>query len=101
MFGNIAYLDNMRRAANAKMGMLEKARGGTFPSKAPVGYRNTVDVIGQKRTVTVDPVKAPLVRLAFELYAQGRATRCRHSGTSSIGAVLCPSKEHAHEHLRP
>jgi len=71
MFGNIAYLDNMRRAANAKMGMLEKARGGTFPSKAPVGYRNTVDATGLKRTVVVDPVKAPLVRLAFELYAQG------------------------------
>jgi DNA invertase Pin-like site-specific DNA recombinase len=70
MFGNIAYFDNMRRAANAKMEMLEKARGGTFPSKAPVGYRNAVDATGQKRTVVVDPVKAPLIQLAFDLYAQ-------------------------------
>ena len=71
MFGNIAYFDNMRRAANAKMGMLEKARSGIFPSKAPVGYQNVVTADGQKRTVTVDPVKAPLVQLAFELYAKG------------------------------
>ncbi len=71
MFGNIAYFDNMRRAANAKMGMMEKARSGIFPSKAPVGYQNVVTADGQKRTVAVDPVKAPVVQLAFELYAKG------------------------------
>jgi DNA invertase Pin-like site-specific DNA recombinase len=74
MFGNIAYFDNMRRAASTKMGMLEKARGGIYPSRAPLGYLNVpdqADPAGGRRTIAVDPVRAPLVRLAFDLYAQG------------------------------
>lgn len=73
-FGNVAYLDNMIRGKRTKMSMLEKARQGKFPSRAPVGYLNIpdpADPTGRRRTVAVDPVKGPLVKLAFELYAKG------------------------------
>ncbi len=74
LFGDIAYLDNLQRAERVKMGMNEKARGGTYPSRAPVGYMNIpdpADPMGQRRIITPDSVKGPLVRLAFDLYAQG------------------------------
>jgi site-specific DNA recombinase len=75
LFGNIAYLDNLQRGERVKMGMNEKARGGTYPSRAPVGYQNIpdpVDLAGQRRIITVDPIKGPLVTAAFNLYSQGR-----------------------------
>jgi len=74
LFGNIAYLDNMQRGERTKASMLEKARRGIFPSRAPVGYLNVPDPsdpTGRRRTVALDPVKGPLVRSAFELYAKG------------------------------
>ncbi len=74
LFGNIAYLDNLQRGERVKMGMTEKARGGTYPSRAPVGYMNIpdpADPAGQRRIIIIDAAKGPLVRAAFDLYAQG------------------------------
>ncbi len=74
LFGDIAYLDNMQRAERVKMGMNEKARGGIYPSRAPMGYLNVpdpADPAGQKRIIIPDPVRGPLVKAAFDLYAQG------------------------------
>ncbi len=74
LFGNIAYLDNMQRGERTKMGMLEKARRGILPSRCPVGYMNVpdpADPLGQRRTIAIDPIKGPLVRLAFDLYVKG------------------------------
>jgi len=67
-----------RNLANEVMkGMTQKARGGGTISRAPLGYRNirTVDSEGREaRTVAVDEQRAPLMRLAFTLYATGEWT---------------------------
>ena len=64
-----------RNLANEVMkGMTQKARGGGTVGRAPLGYRNirTVDAEGREaRTVVLDEERAPLIRLAFELYATG------------------------------
>lgn len=48
------------------------ARGGSV-GRAPIGYLNTREKIDGRevRTVVIDPVRGPLVRMAFELYATG------------------------------
>ncbi|URM93997.1 recombinase family protein [Actinomadura madurae] len=54
-----------------KMG--NKARNGGTIGRAPLGYLNVRRYVDGKeiRTVAIDPERAPLVRLAFELYATG------------------------------
>lgn len=59
------YSDNL--SEEVSKGMLEKARGGDFPVRAPVGYLNDRN----ERRVVIDPVRAPLIRQAFELYGTG------------------------------
>ena len=54
--------------------MTQKARSGGTVGRAPLGYRNqrTVDSEGREmRTVILDEERAPLVALAFDLYATG------------------------------
>ncbi len=57
-----------------KMG--NKARNGGTLGRAPLGYLNVRREIDGKeiRTIDLDPERAPLVRLAFELYATGEYT---------------------------
>src|SRR5258708_5506598 len=43
---------------------------GIFPMQAPIGYLDC----GAGKPKTIDPVKGPLARRAFELYASGRYT---------------------------
>ena len=59
------YVDSL--SENTKRGLRQKVKRGEYPSLAPVGY------INDKRTksVVVDKKYAPIVRRAFELYAQG------------------------------
>jgi site-specific DNA recombinase len=54
-----------------KMGQKVK-RGGSV-GKAPIGYLNARENFEGRevRTVVPDPERAPLVRMAFELYATG------------------------------
>lgn len=59
------YLGNL--SEEVKKGMEEKVAQGGWGHKAPVGYLNDKNT----RTVVVDPVKAPLMRYAFERYASG------------------------------
>ncbi len=59
------YIDNL--AENTKRGLRQKIRRGEFPGLAPIGYINDVRI----HTIAVDKRRAPLVRQAFELYAQG------------------------------
>lgn len=63
-------------AAEAKKGLVQKAKMGGTPSKAPLGYLNVRKLIeGQEiRTVEVDPERAPHIRWAFAAYASGAYT---------------------------
>jgi hypothetical protein len=54
--------------------MTQKVKSGRVVSKVPLGYRNLsmVDDEGREiRTVVVDELRAPLITLAFKLYATG------------------------------
>jgi len=57
-------------SSEAKKGMRAKAEAGLYPSKAPLGYRNTQDKTGV-RIIVPDEETAPLVQLLFEEYASG------------------------------
>ena len=67
-----AYLSR-NISAEARKGMRAKAEAGLYPSKAPLGYLNTVDARGV-RVMVPDPERAPLVKLAFEKYAEGNVS---------------------------
>ena len=62
------YIDNL--SEETKKGMVEKARQGIWPSRAPLGYRNVQRADG-KRIIEPDPDVAPLVTRIFEWYATG------------------------------
>lgn len=64
-----SYIDNL--SEESTKGMLEKARQGLWPSYAPLGYANVVDLNGRK-IVVVEPEVGPLVALLFEWFATGR-----------------------------
>lgn len=60
-------------------GMEEKARKGSYPAFAPLGYLNIADPNDpendpkrKRRTIIIDSDRAPLIKKAFELYAGGR-----------------------------
>ncbi|PIT92752.1 MAG: hypothetical protein COU08_00680 [Candidatus Harrisonbacteria bacterium CG10_big_fil_rev_8_21_14_0_10_42_17] len=59
------YVDSL--SENTKRGLRQKVKRGEYPSVAPVGYIND----SRNKTVVVDKKQAPVVRKAFELYAQG------------------------------
>ena len=68
-FGQSKYfVDNLRE--NVKRGLRQKLRNGVWPSWAPIGYLNNP----KTRGIDIDPVKAPLVRKLFALYATGSYT---------------------------
>ncbi len=62
------YVDNL--SEEVTKGMMEKARSGLWPSRAPLGYRN-VQAEDGKRIMIPDPERAPLVRAMFEWVARG------------------------------
>ena len=59
------YVDSL--SENTKRGLRQKVRRGEYPSLAPVGYIND----SRTKTVVVDKKHAPIIRQAFELYAEG------------------------------
>jgi site-specific DNA recombinase len=60
------YIRNLRD--ETKKGIYGRLKQGIFPFQAPIGY---VDC-GPAQPKKIDPVNGPLVRKAFELYANGR-----------------------------
>ncbi len=80
-------------ASEIKKGQDQKAKLGGFPHGAPLGYLNVREVIGGRPVARIvpDPERAPLVRLAFELYATGEwtlqrlATELAHRGLTNRG----------------
>ncbi len=74
IMSSIAEFYSRNLAAEVMKGMTQKARSGGTVGRAPLGYRNhrTVDSEGRElRTVILDGERAPLVLLAFDLYATG------------------------------
>jgi site-specific DNA recombinase len=82
--------------------MAAKAKNGGTIGRAPIGYLNARDTSEGRNIgiVTLDPERAPLVKLAFELYASGdhsldslvadltrRGLQARPSGRHSAGPV--------------
>ena len=62
------YIDNL--SEEVRKGQGEKASQGIWPSCAPIGYLNKLD----DHTVIPDPLKAPLIKKAFELASNGLFT---------------------------
>lgn len=60
------YVRNLRD--EVLKGQRGRLKQGLYPWGAPLGYRNN----GEGQVKTLDPIKGPLVRLAFELYATGQ-----------------------------
>lgn len=59
------YVDNL--SEEAKKGMLEKAKQGYWPSRAPLGYLNAEK--DGKKVIVIDWKTAPLIRKIYEWYA--------------------------------
>ena len=51
----------------ARMGMLEKAEQGEYPSASPIGYVNNT----QTHTIAIDPERSPYLKMAFQEMATG------------------------------
>ncbi len=63
------YIDNL--SEEARKGQQEKAEQGIWPTKTPLGYRNTTGPDG-KKIIAVDPDVAPIITKLFEWYATGQ-----------------------------
>jgi site-specific DNA recombinase len=63
-------------AAEVRKGMGQKAKLGGYPHKAPLGYLNIREPIAGRQVAHIipDPERAPLVKIAFDLYATGEWT---------------------------
>ena len=59
------YVDSL--SENTKRGMRQKVRRGEYPGLTPVGYIND----SRTKTIAVDRKSAPVIRKAFEMYAEG------------------------------
>lgn len=77
------FSDNL--SEEAKKGMLEKARQGLWPTKAPLGYLNVS--LGSRRVIELDPERAELIRFMFIHYAEGM-TSLRDLRTEMIARGL-------------
>jgi site-specific DNA recombinase len=59
------YIRNLRE--ETKKGIYGRLRQGLYPFPAPIGYLDE----GKGNPKTIDPIRAPLIKQAFELYAGG------------------------------
>ena len=74
IMSSIAEFYSRNLAHEVTKGLTQKAQTGGTTGRAPLGYRNirTLSSEGREmRTVVLDEERAPLMRLAFELYATG------------------------------
>ena len=75
IMSTIAEFYSLNLAAEVTKGLVQKARQGGTPTKAPIGYLNVRarDAQGREvRTVQIDPQRAPLIQWAFNEYARGQ-----------------------------
>src|SRR5690242_5800766 len=59
------YIRNLRE--EVRKGFFGRLKQGLYPLPAPIGYLDK----GRGLPKEIDPIKAPLIRIAFELYATG------------------------------
>lgn len=59
------FVRNQRE--ETRKGLYGRLKQGLYPWRAPLGYRDN----GKGKVKTIDPVRGPLVRRAFELYGTG------------------------------
>lgn len=62
------YIRNLRE--ETRKGFYGRLKQGLYPLPAPIGYLDR----GKGRAKELDPVRAPLVRQAFEMYSTGQYT---------------------------
>ena len=76
IMSSIAEFYSRNLATEVNKGLVQKAKTGGTPGRAPTGYVNVRQVINglEGRTVEVDPVRGPLMAWAFETYATGEWT---------------------------
>ena len=60
------YIRNLRE--ETRKGFYGRLKQGLYPLQAPIGYLDN----GKGKAKTIDPVKGPLIRKAFEMYATAR-----------------------------
>ena len=77
IMSSIAEFYSRNLANEVLKGLVQKAKSGGTPGKAPLGYRNVrkFEDGREVRTVEVDPVRGPLITWAFEAYATGEWTQ--------------------------
>jgi site-specific DNA recombinase len=73
MLAAVAQFDNDAKADRTKAGMKAALERGRWPFKAPLGYLNGSNQ--GRGLLSIDPVRGPLVRKAFEEYATGRYSK--------------------------
>ena len=71
IFAALSQFDNDVRGGRTKAGMQEAVRRGQWVWKPPLGY------LPDGKTLKLDPVRAPLVRLGFERFATGLYTKAQ------------------------
>lgn len=73
ILGSQAKLENDNRGLNVKRGLKNRAEMGHRPCMPPLGYMLKRNFNG-KNKVLIDPVRAPIIRQAFEKVANGETT---------------------------
>ena len=87
MLAAVAQFDNDIRADRTKAGMRTAVARGRWAWRAPLGFVNGNTKIGESSLIP-DPVRAPLIRQAFELMASGNhSMREVLRKTSALGLV--------------
>src|SRR3954451_1256633 len=73
---SIAEFYSRNLANEVIKGTQQKVSAGGTPHAAPIGYRNSRELVAGRevRTVVVDEERAPLIQWAFEAYASGNYT---------------------------
>jgi hypothetical protein len=81
-------------AAEAKKSLVQKAKMGGTPTRAPIGYLNVRKLIEGRevRTVEVDPERAPHIRWAFAADGSGAYT------VDTLLAALTARSSHPADH---
>jgi DNA invertase Pin-like site-specific DNA recombinase len=92
------YSNNL--ATEIMKGLTRKHEQGGTPFKPPIGYESKRELIGAQdiRSVILDPLRAPLVKLAFTLYSTGEwslkrlAAHLEEQGLRSRGTQRYPER---------